>query len=74
MLLGSIAIYACGVPWLMAAVDLPLQQGLELGLYPFVIGDTLKLLAAAGLLPAAWAAMKRLHSASWPASWPDRKD
>ena len=70
MLLGSIAIYACGVPWLMAAVDLPLQQGLELGLYPFVVGDTMKLLAAAGLLPAAWAAMKRFS----PASWPDRKD
>ena len=41
----------------MAAADLPLQQGLEFGLYPFVIGDLLKLLAAAGLLPLAWAAM-----------------
>ena len=50
-----------GVPWLMYVLDLPLQQGLEFGLYPFVIGDMLKLLAAAGLLPAAWALMKRLH-------------
>ena len=62
MLLGSIAIYAFGVPWLMSAVDLPLEQGLELGLYPFVIGDTLKLLAAAGLLPVAWSAVHRLRS------------
>ncbi|MEX1263724.1 MAG: biotin transporter BioY [Actinomycetota bacterium] len=61
MLLGSILIYAAGVPWLMAAVDVPLQQGLELGLYPFVIGDTLKLLAAAGLLPVAWSALRRLR-------------
>jgi biotin transport system substrate-specific component len=61
MLLGSIAIFALGVPWLMAALDLPLQQGLEFGLYPFVIGDILKLLVAAGLLPAAWAAMRRLR-------------
>ncbi len=61
MLLGSIAIYAAGVPWLMAALDVPLQQGLEFGLYPFVVGDTLKLLAAAGLLPAAWAALRRLR-------------
>ena len=61
MLLGSIAIYAAGVPWLMAAVDVPLHQGLELGLYPFVLGDTLKLLAAAGLLPAAWAALRRVR-------------
>jgi biotin transport system substrate-specific component len=61
MLLGSIAIFALGVPWLMAALDLPLQQGLEFGLYPFVIGDILKVLVAAGLLPAAWAAMRRLR-------------
>jgi biotin transport system substrate-specific component len=61
MLLGSIVIYAFGVPWLTAALDVPLQQGLEFGLYPFVIGDTLKLLAAAGLLPLAWAAIRRLR-------------
>lgn len=61
MLLASIVIYAAGVPWLMAALGAPLQKGLELGLYPFVIGDTLKLLAAAGLLPAAWATLRRLR-------------
>lgn len=59
MLLGSIVIYAAGVPWLMASIDVPLQQGLELGLYPFVIGDTLKLLAAAGFLPAVWSVLGR---------------
>ena len=61
MLLGSIAIYVFGVSWLMAALDVPLQQGIELGLAPFVIGDTLKLLAAAATLPAAWAALRRLR-------------
>ena len=61
MLLGSIAIYACGVPWLMAALDVPLPTALELGLYPFVIGDLLKLLAAAALLPAAWTVVRRAH-------------
>jgi biotin transport system substrate-specific component len=61
MLLGSIVIYLVGVPWLMAALDVPLEKGLELGLYPFVIGDTIKLLAAAGLLPAAWALLRRLR-------------
>ena len=61
MFLGSIVIYALGVPWLMRALDLPLQKGLELGLYPFVIGDTLKLLLAAGLLPAAWKLLQRLR-------------
>ncbi|MGH2540492.1 MAG: biotin transporter BioY [Actinomycetota bacterium] len=73
MLLGSIVIYGVGVPWLMAALDVPLQQGLELGLYPFVIGDTLKLLAAAGLLPGAWAALPRMRPPSGPSSPGDRE-
>lgn len=54
MFVGEVVIYLVGVPWLMAALHLPLAKALELGLYPFVIGDTLKLLLAAGLLPAAW--------------------
>jgi biotin transport system substrate-specific component len=54
MLLGSIVIYAVGVPWLAASIDVPLLEAFELGLYPFVIGDLLKLLVAAGLLPLGW--------------------
>jgi biotin transport system substrate-specific component len=54
MLLGNIVIYLMGVPWLAASIDVSGLEALELGLYPFVIGDTLKLLIAAGLLPAAW--------------------
>ncbi len=67
MLLGSIVLYAVALPWLEHA--LPALTGspatwsdtLESGLYPFVIGDTLKLLAAAGLLPAAWRVLERLR-------------
>jgi biotin transport system substrate-specific component len=54
MLLGSIVIYAVGVPWLAASIDVPLLEAFELGLYPFVVGDLLKLLVAAGLLPLGW--------------------
>ena len=54
ILAGIAVIYAVGVPWLVSAIHVPLQKGLEFGLYPFVIGDTLKLLAAAGLFPVAW--------------------
>jgi biotin transport system substrate-specific component len=54
MLLANILIYAVGVPWLMVAIDVPVLEALELGLYPFVVGDILKLLIAAGLLPVAW--------------------
>jgi biotin transport system substrate-specific component len=54
MLLGNVVIYLVGIPWLAASVHVPVTEALELGLYPFVVGDVLKLLVAAGLLPAAW--------------------
>lgn len=56
---GSLIIYAVGVPVLMNALNVPLSQGLEFGLYPFIVTDTLKLLAAAGLLPLAWKLLSR---------------
>ncbi len=54
MFLGEVVLYLVGIPWLMRAIDVSLADALELGLAPFVIGDTLKLLLAAGLLPAGW--------------------
>jgi biotin transport system substrate-specific component len=61
MLLGEIVIFAVGVPWLMASIHVPLEKGLEFGLYPFIVGDVVKLLLAAGLLPAAWGLRRRLR-------------
>ena len=68
MLLGSIVIYVVGVPWLYHALPstidgnpVTLDTALSFGLYPFIIGDTLKLLVAAGLLPVAWRLLERLH-------------
>ena len=54
MFVGNVIIFAFGVPWLAASVGLSAEQALEAGLYPFIIGDTLKLLLAAGALPLAW--------------------
>jgi biotin transport system substrate-specific component len=54
MFLGEVVLYAVGIPWLMQAIDVSLAEALELGLAPFVVGDTIKLLLAAGLLPAGW--------------------
>ena len=54
MVLGNLIIYAFGVPWLMAWLDLPLFVAWSSGLWPFVIGDALKIGLAAGLLPFAW--------------------
>jgi biotin transport system substrate-specific component len=54
MFIGNVVIYAFGLPWLMAAEDLPFSKAVELGLTPFVIGDLVKLVLAAALFPAAW--------------------
>lgn len=59
MLIGSIVIYLFGIPWLAAALDIPMaselgSDALSFGFYPFVIGDIIKLLLAGVALPAAW--------------------
>jgi biotin transport system substrate-specific component len=59
MLLGEVVIYAFGLAWLMASLSVPFSRALEWGLYPFIIGDTLKLFLAAGLLPLAWKLTRR---------------
>jgi len=62
MFLGTLVIYAIGVPVLMATLNVGLAQGLEFGLYPFVLTDTLKVLAAAGLFPLAWRLVERVKN------------
>jgi len=54
MVLGNGLIYVLGVAWLanFLAVDLPTAMGY--GLWPFLVGDALKIALAAGLLPGAW--------------------
>ncbi|SFB14654.1 biotin transport system substrate-specific component [Amycolatopsis marina] len=64
MVLGNLAIYAVGLPWLMASAGLDLAGGLEKGLVPFLLGDAMKIALAAGLLPAAWALVRRVRKES----------
>ncbi len=54
MLTGNVVIYLFGLPWLAVVLGTSLEKTLELGLYPFVPGDMLKLYLAAALLPTAW--------------------
>jgi biotin transport system substrate-specific component len=60
MLSGNVVIYLVGLPWLQAKLDSGLEKTLALGLYPFVVGDLLKLYLAGALLPAAWRLVERL--------------
>lgn len=67
MLLGEVVVYAVGLPWLYRALPAltegraSLDDTLAAGLYPFVIGDVLKLLVAALALPGAWWVLRRVR-------------
>ncbi len=62
MVLGSVIIYAIGATWLKVSLDLTWfgpQSAWAYGVRDFVAGDVVKVLAAAGLLPATWALLRR---------------
>jgi biotin transport system substrate-specific component len=61
MLSGSVVIYLFGLPWLAKEIGTGLEGTLEAGLYPFVVGDLIKLYLAGMLLPGAWRLVKRLR-------------
>ena len=52
MLLGNVAIYAFGLLWLSSLVGV--SRALAVGLYPFIVGDSLKIALAAAVLPSGW--------------------
>jgi biotin transport system substrate-specific component len=52
--IGSVTIYLFGAGWLILGLGLTLEQALIAGVIPFLIGDAVKAVAAAALLPAAW--------------------
>ncbi len=47
MITGSLIVYAIGVPWLKMAFSLSWQKAIAAGMIPFLIGDGLKIAAAA---------------------------
>jgi len=62
MAAGLGLVFACGVTWFAffaapAAVGLP--RALELGLYPFIGVDIVKILLAAAVLPSVWSLTRR---------------
>ena len=61
MACGLAIVFAGGVSWLGLFVDPArgLTAALTAGFYPFIVADTLKLLAAALVLPRVWAFMGR---------------
>lgn len=59
-LIGNITIYLIGLPWLAFYVGI--ERVLPLGLFPFLIGDLVKICLAAFTLPAGWTLLSNLSS------------
>ena len=60
MVIGNVVIYAFGVFWLSQMIGL--EKAFQFGLAPFIYGDLLKIVIAAGLMPFAWKAVQKLVS------------
>ena len=56
MVIGNCVIYLCGALWLANFIGF--GQAIAAGVLPFLYGDALKLVVAAGLMPWAWRAVR----------------
>ena len=52
MVCGSIIIYTCGVSWLKILSGMTLAKTLIVGMYPFILGDGIKIAAAVPIAKA----------------------
>jgi biotin transport system substrate-specific component len=52
MILGTFIIYVVGVSWLQMITGMAFSKALAVGMYPFLIGDALKIAAAAAIAKA----------------------
>jgi biotin transport system substrate-specific component len=59
MIIGNVVIYLIGATWLANFIGA--DKALAAGVLPFLYGDALKLMVAAGLMPLAWRLVKRLQ-------------
>ena len=58
MLVGTAVIYLFGAVWL--GQFLGFEKAFTVGVQPFLYGDVLKLIVAAGLMPLAWRGMRMM--------------
>jgi len=62
MVVGNVLMYAFGVPYLAFALDMSASDAISAGMTPFLVGDAVKLVFAALLLPGAWALVNKFRS------------
>lgn len=59
LVVGDIILLAIGTAWLAVDLGVSLSQAYLWGVQPFLIGDLIKLLVAALILPSAWRLIRR---------------
>ena len=62
VVLGSIVLYACGVTWLKTLTAMPWPKAFAVGMLPFLIGDALKIVAAAAIAKAVRPIIRVTHN------------
>jgi biotin transport system substrate-specific component len=58
-IIGELAIYAVGVPWLAVDLHISLLKAISIGMTPYLIFDLAKAIVAGTLLPATWRLVDR---------------
>ena len=59
MMAGLALVYLSGGTWLAVSTGMAASAAFAAGVAPFIVADLLKLLAAAGILPACWKLLGR---------------
>mgnify|MGYP006269963193 CR=1 FL=1 len=59
MVIGNVIIYAFGTTWLAISLQWDAATAIAKGVLPFLVGDAIKILIAAGLLPLTWKGLQK---------------
>ena len=64
MVVGNAIIYVFGTTWLAVSLQWDPATAIVKGVLPFLAGDALKILIAAGVLPLAWRVVRKVDDAA----------
>ena len=59
---GQLLVFGIGVPWLKISTGMDWSTAIHDGFAIFIVGGIIKALVGAGLVPAAWRAVRRLDA------------
>ena len=59
MVIGNVIIYVFGTVWLAVSLHWNAQTAIAEGVLPFLVGDAVKIVIAAELLPLTWKGLQK---------------